>query len=97
MRVPKVDRASEKEAVTQTLTALNRRLEGIRREHLARNRSNLREFSIEQLQEVERLTAAITAKIFVEVASELEHSAAAGRGRETSQAVSLMLGLASNE
>jgi hypothetical protein len=79
--------------VEKTLTALNRQLEGIRQEHLARNRSHLRAFSTDQAKQVELLTAAITAKIFVEVAAELEHSAAAGKGSETSQAIALMLGL----
>ena len=94
MHLAEVDRGSGRDAVTETLTALNDRLEEIRREHLAKNRSCLRDLSNEQLQEVERLTAAITAKVFFEVAFELEHSAAAGKGREASKAVSLMLGLA---
>ncbi len=84
----------ENDHVAATLLALNRRLEGIRREHLARNRSILREFNSEQLKEVECLTAAITAKIFREVASELEHSAAEGNGQKISETVSPMLGLA---
>ena len=84
---------SDHEAVADALTALNSRLEGIRREHLERNRSNLREFTSEQLKEVDRLTAAITAKIFSEVASELQQSIASGQGREISKTVTLMLGL----
>jgi hypothetical protein len=82
------------EVVNRTLSALDHRLEGIRQEHLAKNRSNLRAFDTEQVRQVELLTAAITAKIFLEVASELQHSAATGQGTETSEALALMLGLA---
>lgn len=84
----------EDDLVKATLFALDKRLEGIRQEQLARNRSSLRQLTSEQLQEVERLTSAITGKIFREVADELKHSAAGDDARKMSQTVSLMLGLA---
>jgi len=84
----------EEDPVSTTLSALHRRLEGIRLEQLAKNRSHLRIFSAEQLQVVERSMAAITARIMVEVASEVEHSAAEGNGRRVSETITMMLGLA---
>ncbi len=85
---------SADDPIAGTLEALDRRLETIRKEQLAKNRSMLRALSSEQLREVERVTAAITGKVFREVANELKHSAAQGNAKRLSETVSLMLGLA---
>ncbi len=84
----------ENDPITGTLLALDRRLEAIRKEQLAKNRSNLRQLDSQQLQAVEWVTANITQKIFREVADELEHSASEGNGKRLSETVWLMLGLA---
>lgn len=80
--------------ISGTLVALDRRLEAIRKEQLAKSRSSLRQLDSQQLQAVECVTANITRKIFREVADELEHSASEGNSKRLSETVSLMLGLA---
>jgi glutamyl-tRNA reductase len=80
--------------ISGTLVALDRRLEAIRKEQLAKNRSSLNQLDSQQLQAVEWVTTNITRKIFREVADELEHSATEGNGKRLSEAVWLMLGLA---
>jgi glutamyl-tRNA reductase len=80
--------------ISGTLHALDRRLEAIRKEQLAKNRSSLRQLDSQQLQAVEWVTTNITRKIFREVADELEHSASEGNGKRLSETVWLMLGLA---
>jgi hypothetical protein len=84
----------EDDPIPGTLLALDRRLEAIRREQLAKNHSSLKQLDSQQLQAVEWVTANITQKIFREVADELEHSASEGNGRSLSETVWLMLGLA---
>ena len=80
--------------ISGTLVALDRRLETIRKEQLAKNRASLRQLDLEQLQALEWVTTNITRKIFREVADELEHSALEGNGKRLSETVCLMLGLA---
>jgi glutamyl-tRNA reductase len=80
--------------ISGTLDALDRRLETIRKEQLAKNRASLRQLDSEQLQTLEWVTTNITRKIFREVADELEHSASEGNGKRLSETVCLMLGLA---
>ena len=80
--------------ISGTLRALDRRLEAIRKEQLAKNRSSLRQLDPQQLQAVEWVTTNITRKIFREVADELEHSASEDNGKRLSETVWLMLGLA---
>jgi biotin-(acetyl-CoA carboxylase) ligase len=88
-----LENIEETDLVATTIVALDKRLEDIRREQLARNRSALRELSFEQLQQVELLTSAITEKIFLEVATELRHSAAECGAPRACEMVSLTLGL----
>ena len=80
--------------ISGTLAALDRRLEMIRKEQLAKNRSNLRHLDTQQLEAVEWVTTNITRMIFREVADELEHSASQGNGKSLSETICLMLGLA---
>lgn len=80
--------------IVGTLVALDRRLEMIRKEQLAKNRANLCQLDLEQLQALEWVTTNITRKIFREVADELEHSESEGNGKRLSETICLMLGLA---
>ncbi|MBI4459203.1 MAG: hypothetical protein HY648_03970, partial [Acidobacteria bacterium] len=85
--------ALQKDPLSNTLLALERQLERIRQEQLAKNRSSLRDLSSAEWEDVERLTSAITRKIFCEVANELKQSAAQGEEKKLSEAVCIMLGL----
>ena len=83
----------QKDPLSNTLLALERQLERIRQELLAKNRSSLRDLTSAEWEDVERLTSAITRKIFCEVSNELKHSAAQGEEKRVSEAVCMMLGL----
>ncbi|MBI3894819.1 MAG: glutamyl-tRNA reductase [Acidobacteria bacterium] len=85
--------ALQKDPLSDTLLALERQLERIRQEQLAKNRSSLRDLSSAEWEDVERLTSAITRKIFCEVANELKQSAAQGEGMKISETVAMVLGL----
>lgn len=80
--------------ISGTLAALDRRLETIRKEQLAKNRSSLKQLDTQQLQALEWVTTNITRKIFREVADELEHSASEDNGKSLSETVCMMLDLA---
>ena len=82
-----------KQAILGTLEALDRRLETIRKEQMAKNRSQLMQLDAQQLQTLEWVTTNITRTIFREVADELEHSASEGNGKRLSETVCKMLGL----
>ena len=84
----------QNDLICGTLAALDRRLEAIRKEQLAKNRASLCQLDSEQLQALEWATTNITRKIFREVADELEHSELEGNGKKLSETVCLMLGLA---
>ncbi|MBI4464034.1 MAG: glutamyl-tRNA reductase [Acidobacteria bacterium] len=83
----------QEDPLSGTLVALEQQLERIRQEQLTKSRSALRNLTSEQQQDVERLTSAITRKIFHEVAHELKQSPAEADRGKLSEAVSLMLGL----
>ncbi|MBI4459209.1 MAG: glutamyl-tRNA reductase [Acidobacteria bacterium] len=85
--------ALQKDPLSNTLLALERQLERIRQEQLAKNRSGLRDLTSAEWEDVDRLTSAITRKIFCEVANELKHSAAPGEEKKLSEAVCMLLGL----
>ena len=83
----------QEDPLSNTLLALEEQLERIRQEQLAKNRTTLRNLTTEQRQDVERLTSAITRKIFHEVAHELKQTGSDGDSGKLSEAVSLVLGL----
>lgn len=83
---------SENDPVAGALAALEKQLERIRQEHLVKNRPCLRRLTSEQQVGVEKLTAAITQKIFGEVARQVRLSAAQGEGRMVFETLSRMLG-----
>ncbi len=89
-----LSRDLESDPVRGTLLALERRLDAIRKEQIAKNRSSLGQFDSQQLQAVEFVTANITQKIFREIADELQHSATEDDGKRLSETVCLMLNLA---
>ena len=83
----------QEDPLSHTMLALERQLERIRQEQLVKNRATLRGLTVEQRQDVERLTSAITRKIFYEVANELKQSSSDGDGSKLPETLSLVLGL----
>jgi glutamyl-tRNA reductase len=81
---------SQNNTLSQTVTAFDRRLEMIRQEHLARNRSTLRELTSEQVVGVERLTSAIVDHIVHEVADALRDRLPASPDSRMSEDVSVV-------
>jgi len=81
------------DSVSGTLLALERKLEMIRQEHLAKNRSILRSFGGDAQQDVEQLTCAINEKIFQEISRELRRSASYADGKRMLEILSTLLDL----
>ena len=81
------------DSVPDTLQALERQLECIRQEQLSKSRASLQSLTRAQQREVERLTSAITKKIFREVEHELRSTATEKEASKVAETVSLMLGL----
>ena len=76
-----------------TLQALERQLECIRQEQLSKSRASLQSLTRAQQRDVERLTSAITRKIFREVEHELRSTATEKEASKVAETVSQMLGL----
>ncbi len=72
----------------EVLESLQRQLERIRQEQLAKNRSRLQGLGTEQQQCLERLTLAIIRRIFGDVASEWESSVARGHASQITEILS---------